>query len=84
MRVTVSDREIARTIRREIVRDKKLSTYVHNVKIHVEGQVTLRGLAGGASDKDKGRCGCRCMEFEQSSQSCELTKWKKKEDTCYC
>ena len=40
-----SDREIARTIRREIVRDSKLSIYAHNVKIHVEaGQVTLRGL----------------------------------------
>ncbi len=42
----LSDREIARTIRREIVRDKKLSTYAHNVKIHVKGgQVTLLGLA---------------------------------------
>jgi osmotically-inducible protein OsmY len=40
-----SDREITRTIRREIGRDTKLSTYAHNVKIHVEaGQVTLRGL----------------------------------------
>lgn len=42
---SVSDREITRRIRREIARDTKLSTYAHNVKIHVEaGQVTLRGL----------------------------------------
>ena len=47
----VSDREIARTIRREIVQDKKLSTYAHNVKIHVEaGQVTLLGLVRSASE----------------------------------
>ena len=47
----VSDREIARTIRGEIVRDKKLSTYAHNVKIHVKGgQVTLLGLVHSESE----------------------------------
>ena len=44
-RDNVSDREIARTIRREIVRDKALSTYAHNIEIHVkDGRVTLLGL----------------------------------------
>ena len=40
-----SDRQMAKEIRREIVQDKKLSTYAHNVNVHVErGRVILRGL----------------------------------------
>ena|ERR1700733_4946225 len=47
----VSDRKIAATIRREIGLDKKLSTYAHNVKIHVKGgQVTLLGLVRSESE----------------------------------
>ena len=39
-----SDLELARQIRREVVRDKSLSTYAHNVKIVASnGKVTLRG-----------------------------------------
>jgi osmotically-inducible protein OsmY len=39
-----SDVKLAAQIRREIVRDKSLSTYAHNIKIVArEGKVTLRG-----------------------------------------
>jgi osmotically-inducible protein OsmY len=39
-----ADRELARKIRRDVVKDKSLSTYGHNVKIIAEsGKVTLRG-----------------------------------------
>ena len=39
-----SDRELARQIRRAIVKDKSLSTYAHNVKVVVQnGAVTLKG-----------------------------------------
>ena len=40
----VSDREMARRIRRDVVADKSLSSYGHNAKIIVQhGRVTLRG-----------------------------------------
>jgi osmotically-inducible protein OsmY len=39
-----TDRELARKIRRDVVKDKSLSTYGHNVKIIAEGgKVTLKG-----------------------------------------
>lgn len=41
---TAADRELAAKIRREITKDKSLSTYGHNVKIIVQnGVVTLKG-----------------------------------------
>ena len=41
---TASDRDLAAKIRREITKDKSLSTYGHNVKIIVQnGAVTLKG-----------------------------------------
>ena len=40
----MSDRDLMRHIRRDVVRDKSLSTYGHNVKIIANnGKVTLRG-----------------------------------------
>jgi hyperosmotically inducible protein len=49
---TKSDREIARQIRRAIVKDKSLSTYAHNVKVIVQdGAVTLKGPV--RSDEEK-------------------------------
>jgi hyperosmotically inducible protein len=40
-----SDREITRTIRRQIVQDKSLSTYGHNIKVFTHGgKVILLGL----------------------------------------
>jgi hyperosmotically inducible periplasmic protein len=49
---TKSDREIARQIRRAIVKDKSLSTYAHNVKVIVQdGAVTLKGPVH--SDEEK-------------------------------
>jgi len=39
-----SDRELMKQIRRDLVKDKSLSTYAHNVKIiAAHGKVTLRG-----------------------------------------
>jgi hyperosmotically inducible periplasmic protein len=47
-----SDTKMAAQIRREIVKDKSLSTYAHNVKVIVsEGKVTLRGPV--KSDEEK-------------------------------
>ena len=41
---TPADRDLAAKIRREITKDKSLSTYGHNVKIIVQnGAVTLKG-----------------------------------------
>lgn len=41
---TAADRDLAAKIRREITKDKSLSTYGHNVKIIVaDGVVTLKG-----------------------------------------
>jgi len=40
----VSDRQIMAHIRRDVINDKNLSTYAHNVKIiAVHGKVTLKG-----------------------------------------
>ena len=48
----VSDRQTMAHIRRDIVKDKSLSTYAHNVKIvSVNGKVTLRGPV--QSDEEK-------------------------------
>ncbi len=47
-----SDREVARQIRRALVKDKYLSTYAHNVKVIVQnGAVTLKGPV--RSDEEK-------------------------------
>ena len=47
-----SDRELARQIRRALVKDKALSTYAHNVKVIVQnGAVTLKGPV--RSDEEK-------------------------------
>ncbi len=47
-----SDVKVAAQIRREIVKDKSLSTYAHNVKVIVNGgKVTLRGPV--KSDEEK-------------------------------
>jgi osmotically-inducible protein OsmY len=41
---SAQDRELARKIRRAVVKDKSLSTYAHNVKIIAQnGTVTLKG-----------------------------------------
>ena len=47
-----SDREVAREVRRALVKDKSLSTYAHNVKVIAEnGVVTLKGPVH--SDQEK-------------------------------
>ena len=47
-----SDRELARNIRRAIVKDKSLSTYAHNIKVIVQnGTVTLKGPVHTAEEK---------------------------------
>ena len=49
---TTSDRELMAHIRRDIVKDKSLSTYAHNVKIvSVNGKVTLRGPVNTDQEK---------------------------------
>jgi hyperosmotically inducible periplasmic protein len=48
----MSDREIMRHIRQDVVKDKSLSTYGHNVKIICEhGKVTLRGPVHSEEEK---------------------------------
>jgi osmotically-inducible protein OsmY len=48
----MSDREMARRIRQDVVRDKSLSTYGHNVKIIAKsGKVTLRGPVHSEDEK---------------------------------
>ena len=48
-----SDRELARQIRRAIVKDKSLSTYAHNIKIITQdGKVTLRGPVRSEDEKN--------------------------------
>jgi hyperosmotically inducible protein len=48
----LSDRELMRHIRRDIVKDKSLSTYGHNVKIIAEhGKVTLKGAVHSDDEK---------------------------------
>jgi len=47
-----SDRELARQIRRAIVKDKSLSTYAHNIKIIAQnGTVTLKGPVNTEEEK---------------------------------
>ncbi len=47
-----SDRELARQIRRAIIKDKSLSTYAHNVKVIVQnGAVTLKGPVRSDDEK---------------------------------
>ena len=47
-----SDREIAAHIRRDVVKDKSLSTYGHNVKIIADhGKVTLKGPVHSDDEK---------------------------------
>ncbi len=47
-----SDRELMRQIRRDVVSDKSLSTYAHNVKIVAEGgKVTLKGVVHTDEEK---------------------------------
>lgn len=48
----MSDRDMMKNIRRDVVKDKSLSTYGHNVKIIAEhGKVTLKGPVH--SDEEK-------------------------------
>lgn len=48
----MSDREMARRIRQDVVHDKSLSTYGHNVKIIAKsGKVTLRGPVHSEDEK---------------------------------
>jgi hyperosmotically inducible protein len=47
-----SDRELARQIRRALVKDKSLSTYAHNIKVIAQdGMVTLKGAVHTAEEK---------------------------------
>jgi hyperosmotically inducible periplasmic protein len=47
-----SDLKLQRQIRREIVKDKGLSTYAHNIKIVArDGKVTLRGPVKSDAEK---------------------------------
>jgi hyperosmotically inducible protein len=49
---TTSDREMMQRIRRDIVDDKSLSTYAHNVKVIAKnGKVTLRGPVHSDDEK---------------------------------
>ena len=48
----LSDRQVEAHIRREIVKDKNLSTYAHNVKIvSANGKVTLKGPVRSEDEK---------------------------------
>jgi hyperosmotically inducible periplasmic protein len=47
-----SDLKLQRQIRREIVKDKTLSTYAHNIKVIArDGKVTLRGPVKSDAEK---------------------------------
>ena len=49
---TAADRELARKIRRALVKDDALSTYAHNVKvISIGGTVTLKGPVRSEDEK---------------------------------
>ncbi len=49
----MSDTKLAAHIRRDVVRDKSLSTYGHNVKIIAEhGKVTLKGPVHSEDEKN--------------------------------
>jgi hyperosmotically inducible protein len=46
-----SDRDMAKNVRRAIVKDKSLSSYAHNVKVIVQsGSVTLKGPVRSAEE----------------------------------
>ena len=46
-----SDRDVAKNVRRAIVKDKSLSSYAHNVKVIVQnGSVTLKGPVRSAEE----------------------------------
>ena len=48
----VSDRQVAEHIRRDVAKDKSLSTYGHNVKIIADhGKVTLKGPVHSEDEK---------------------------------
>ncbi len=52
MKNNLSDRQVEAHIRREVVKDKNLSTYAHNVKIvSANGKVTLRGPVRSEEEK---------------------------------
>ena len=47
-----ADRELTQKIRRELMRDKALSSYAHNVKVVTQGgQVTLKGPVRSEAEK---------------------------------
>ena len=47
-----SDRELARNVRRSLIKDKSLSSYAHNIKIVAQnGKVTLKGPVRSAEEK---------------------------------
>lgn len=47
-----SDRDVAKNVRRSLVKDKSLSTYAHNVKVISEnGTVTLKGPVRSEEEK---------------------------------
>ncbi len=51
-RNNMSDRDLMKHIRRDVVKDKSLSTYGHNVKIISEhGKVTLKGPVHSEDEK---------------------------------
>src|ERR1700721_3449837 len=55
-----NDRVITQKIRAEIMKDKSLSTYAHNVKIITQdGKVTLKGPARSREKKHGGEAKCR-------------------------
>jgi hyperosmotically inducible protein len=48
----MSDRDMMKNIRREVVKDKSISTYGHNVKIIAEhGKITLKGPVHSDDEK---------------------------------
>jgi hyperosmotically inducible protein len=48
----LTDRDLMKHIRRDVVKDKSLSTYAHNVKIIAQGgRVTLRGPVHSEQEK---------------------------------
>lgn len=48
----LSDRDLMRHIRQDVIKDKSLSTYAHNVKIVAQGgRITLRGPVHSEQEK---------------------------------
>jgi len=61
-----SDRELARQVRRALVKDKSLSTNAHNVKVIVQnGAVTLKGPV--QSDQEKQEVEAKAAEIAGST-----------------